>query len=352
MSRGKLKAQGGAQDRARAEAAERLLETQFDSADARHDHEIAAWRASSEMNDAAFRRVSQAWEEAERLKTDPDYTYLLGTPTLRERIVAFCRGLFEVRPELAPVRWAFASVVVVMILAGSWLLSPVSREETYSTQIAQIREVPLADGSNVTLGARSALDVEFTSSERTVRLASGEAFFSVTRDAARPFVVLAGGTRIRVVGTKFNVRFDGNRVRVSVLEGVVEVMHSDGRAERIGGGAPLESSITLAAGQQVVTHSSQGQAPTELHGVQPGAWREGRLDYQDTPLSEIVADANRYRTGEIRILSPRLGDERLTMSFRTTQIEQMLQTLPETLPLTVTRNSDGTVELRGRGNGD
>lgn len=334
---------------ARAEAAARLLRAQAAGIDPGDDLSNVAWRREDGANDAAFRHVAQAWDDAAQLKSHPAYADLLGTPTLRERLVAAWRRLVSGLQWAPAPRLAFASALAVVILAGAWFLIP--RDPQYvTTQIAEVRDVPLDDGSVVTLGARSSLEVAgFTSAARTVRLASGEAFFSIAHDTSHPFVVLAGDTRIRVVGTKFNVRYDNGQVRVSVAEGIVEVTHADGSSERIGGTAAPASSIRLIAGQQVaVANTAPLPAPITVQGASAGAWREGRLDYQDAPLSEIVADANRYRVGEIRIVSPSLADERLTTSFRTTQIDQMLATLPETLPLTVQRNPDGTIDLRRR----
>lgn len=337
----------------RTEAAERVVRAHGAGVDPHDDFTTVAWRREDAEREAAFRQVAQVWDDAARLKEHPAYADLLGTPTLRERLVAFWRSLTAYRPTLTPSpQWAVATVLAVMVLAGAWYLVPSAPGPTpaYATQVAEVREVALDDGSVVTLGGRSALDVEFTSAERTVRLDSGEAFFSVSHDAARPFVVLAGDTRIRVVGTKFNVNYDGDRVRVSVLEGVVEVMRADGSTERIASGTASPPLVRLTAGQQIVAaNDAPLQAPEPVRSAPPGAWREGRLDYQDAPLSEIVADANRYRSGEIRIMSPSLASERLTTSFRTSQIDQMLDSLPETLPLTMRRNPDGSVELRSRG---
>jgi transmembrane sensor len=333
-------------DNAQAEAVDRVLHAHWTGVHPEDDLTAAAWRRENEAHDAAFRNAAQAWDGAALLKHSPTYADLLGTPTLRERVVAWWHSVTEFRPQFAPSRgFAFASVLAVVIVTGALFLTP--REPDFSTQVAEIRDVPLDDGSVVTLGAKSALDVKFSQDERTVRLAGGEAFFSVSKNAARPFVVLAGDTRIRVVGTKFNVNYDGGRVRVSVLEGVVEVMRGDGGTERVTSGNTSGSMVKLIAGQQVVALDSVPLPKAEpLNGAEPGVWREGRLSYQDAPLSEIVADANRYRAGQIRIMSPLLTNERLTTSFRTSQIDQMLDTLPDTLPLIVQRKPDGSIELR------
>ncbi|PKP94672.1 MAG: hypothetical protein CVT77_01260 [Alphaproteobacteria bacterium HGW-Alphaproteobacteria-16] len=296
---------------------------------------------------APRRHMHFAWREAAHLTEHPAYSDLLGTPTFRERVMALRHRLSDARlPAATAPRLALACVVAVLLFSGAWILRPHSPD--YATQIAEMREVPLVDGSIVTLGARSALDVAFTNSERRVRLTKGEAFFSVFHDPSRPFIVLVGDKRIRVVGTKFNVNYDGSRVRVSVLQGIVDVLPGLVASDQSRGRDRNAATqiVRLVGGQQLVaTEMGPLGRPESLHGTQPGAWRNGRLAYQDAPLAEIVSDATRYSPHPIKIMSPSLGDERLTTSFRTTQIDQMLETLPNTLPILVRRDADGTIRL-------
>lgn len=291
------------------------------------------------------RHAFLAWQEAAHLKEHPAYAELLGTPTVRERFFALWHRLGETHLGIAAPspRWALAALAAVVLLSGAWFLRPHGPD--YATRVAEIRDVRLNDGSVVTLGARSALDVDFTPAERTVRLTSGEAFFSISHDVSRPFVVLAGDKRIRVVGTKFNVNYDGRHIRVSVQQGIVDVMR--GTAPHDAGRAPPADSVRLVAGQQIAAAAAGPlEAPEPLRGAEPGAWRSGRLNYQDASLAEIVSDANRYRAQAIRIASPSLANERLTTSFSISQIDQMLETLPNTLPVVVKRDADGSIALQ------
>lgn len=318
---------------------------QANAGDAARYAEVAARPAyvqngavSSEGDPLSSRHARMAWEEAARLKEHPAYADLLGTPTLRERFFALWHRLGETRLLAAPApRWAMAALALAVVASGAWFLRPHAPD--YATRIAEIRDVRLDDGSVVTLGAHSALDVDFTPAERRVRLAGGEAFFAITHDAARPFVVLAGDKRIRVVGTRFNVNYDGSRVHVAVQQGIVDVSR--------GAGPQPASRVRLIAGQQLMAVEAGplgGAQP--LRGAEPGAWRTGRLDYQDASLADIVSDANRYSAHPIRIATPALAEEHLTTSFRTSQIDQMLETLPNTLPVVVKRDADGSIEIQ------
>ena len=79
------------------------------------------------------------------------------------------------------------------------LSSPVLSTMSVATAVGENRTVPLPDGSRITVGGYSRVEVSFSDSERRVELARGEALFKVAKDPTRPFVVHAG--RARVVAT-------------------------------------------------------------------------------------------------------------------------------------------------------
>lgn len=81
----------------------------------------------------------------------------------------------------------------------------------------------LADGTVVELNDAAIIVADYTATERRVRLERGEAHFTVTKDAARPFTVTAAGVAVRAVGTAFNVRLADSAVEVLVTEGQVRL---------------------------------------------------------------------------------------------------------------------------------
>jgi transmembrane sensor len=93
------------------------------------------------------------------------------------------------------------------------------------------------------------------------------------------------------------------------------------------------------------------ESGVEVHPVDAfdvGAWRRGRLFYDNTMLRDIVADANRYTRTRIVIADPQLEVLRLTTSFRTSQIDGMIETLQAALPLVAERRANGEILLRAR----
>lgn len=197
--------------------------------------------------------------------------------------------------------------------------------EEFQTQLGEVRAIRLADGSTLTLGARSRAIVSFSDSERRVRLDQGEAYFDVARNPARPFYVAAPGTAVRVVGTRFDVRVGDGHVRVAVDEGIVAVNNR---------------SAALTRGQRIdVLPDGAMTAVTRVDGSEVAAWREGRLVYDGATLAEVVSDLSRYRSN-VTLSSAEAGKLRVTAGLRVEQIDQFVDRLPDILPVRVTRTDD------------
>src|SRR6202020_2602328 len=93
----------------------------------------------------------------------------------------------------------------------------------FETEIGENRRVTLADGSVISLGGNTRIEVALSEKVRAIELTRGEALFKVAKDSARPFKVRAGDATIIAVGTEFNVERDSDRDVVSVTEGQVVV---------------------------------------------------------------------------------------------------------------------------------
>jgi transmembrane sensor len=243
-----------------------------------------------------------------------------------------------------------AATLVLAILAAT-LASPGFmdwRSTEYATRVAEIRDIKLADGSVVTLGARSRIEVRFNDDERRIKLLAGEAFFSVAKNPLRPFYVTADTTLVRVVGTQFEVHRGVERVRVSVAEGRVEV--ATGNEHRLfTPSAPAQTTV-LTPGQEILT--TRERQPTLARATErtgpTAAWRAGRLFYDGTPLVDVVADINRYYDGRVQIGAPEIGRLRITGSFRTDRIDHLLANLQQILPIVVEHDATDTVVLLPR----
>lgn len=199
----------------------------------------------------------------------------------------------------------------------------------------------LADGSVVELRAGAALDVEFSAGERRVTLRAGEAHFAVQKDAARPFVVVASGVRVRAVGTAFAVDLGASRVEVIVTEGTVAV-------------TPAESAAPPAlvdAGRRAVVALAE-PAPTPRVTAVPAAdlaarlaWRVPLLEFNGTALAEAVALFNRHAAAPLA-LDPALGALRLSGTIRADDTDTLLLLLRNEFGLVTKRRADGVLAIR------
>lgn len=227
---------------------------------------------------------------------------------------------------------------------------------TYSTELAESREITLKDGSHITLGANSKIATDFSDTERRVELLRGQAFFSVSKDHSRPFLVNTPTTQVRVVGTRFDVH-RGDSVKVTVEEGIVDVTRHVSNAVRPRNSrsvsqdvpSPSPRAVRLTAGQQVRVDPRGISAITSVDANEVASWRRGKFIYRNAPLSEVVADANRYRAGRIVLGAPELAELRVTASFSRDQVESLVAMLEETLPVRVFHDSDDRVVLWPKG---
>ncbi len=328
------------QERIDRQASLWLIRIEEDGLDPTGRRAFDAWLSEDPRHAAAYEDMRLTWNDIPEL--GPGLTGLDGLPgvaPLHER-----RGRGG-RPALAfgAAAAAAAAAVVIAVLPASGLLTG----ESYRTGLSEMRIVSLADGSSVTLGPRSAISVRYTAGERRIRLARGEAFFDVVHNPSRPFVVEAGPSVVRDVGTKFDIDMARATVRVAVTEGMVQISRS--------GAAPGATLSFVAAGHRadLARAPARGDMDTakvvELPAQSGGAWREGRLVFDDVRLADVVADLNRYYGPGVRLADGAIGDLRVTASFKTSEVPAFMGALSATLPVQASEADGGRFLVKPRG---
>jgi transmembrane sensor len=273
-----------------------------------------------------------------------------------------------------------AAVGLAAIATGVMLLrSPGTEPQLhtnglYATAVGQRQTAALADGSEIILNTNSQIRVDYGSQYRHVWLLQGEALFTVTEDADRPFRVYAGNGRIEALGTAFSVYLDGEDVNVTVAEGRVSLASVNpsrsnleqpsasiqGRRESGASGADLdliESLGTLSAGQIAIIRKAAGDT-TDLspmlemvEPVEPAelaerlAWREGILMFSGDTLEDVVNEVSRYTTVSIEIEDAAIRKMRIGGRFPVGETETMLAALETNFNLRATRLSHNRVVL-------
>jgi transmembrane sensor len=196
------------------------------------------------------------------------------------------------------------------ILVAAPLLWRALQRESYTTQIGETKVVPLSDGSVVTLNTNSRVDVNYTKERRDIRLVRGEALFDVAHNKQRPFLVQAGDTQVRAVGTSFTVKLLPDQpVQVLVREGIVEIKRPE---------VPVAPVIRVAANTRAIAPVaapivSTSVAPAEVNRAL--AWRVGRLSFEGETLKEAVAEFARYTDTRIEIDAPDVENQTVAGLF-------------------------------------
>jgi transmembrane sensor len=225
----------------------------------------------------------------------------------------------------------------------------------YATARGQQLSATLPDGSTLRLDTATRVEVVLYRHQRVLQLPHGQALFEVKSDATRPFHVIAGATRITVLGTRFSVRhtesgLQSGSVSVVVEEGRVRVARMAHSSVAAAPGAvppaPEAETIELTAGQGVVANA-RGHWDA-LHNHRPTdafAWRHGRVVLNDTPLGDAVAEFERYMDTGLVVNDPRVAALRLNGSFDLRQLHAFKRALPQALPVRLRQRDDGRTEV-------
>jgi len=314
------------------------------------DHRaLSSWLAADPRHRTAFEQARRFWDDLGRLDRsalDPDFF----RPSARERFRSLLwralRAVARCMPgHPLPAATALAGACVLLL---ALFLNPASSPHLYEPEgsvyrasVGRLRTVDLDDGSRITLGADTTVNVRFGPESRTVEMGPGEAYFKVAKDAARPFTVSSGKLRVTVHGTAFDIRRTAQSASVAVAEGVVSVSLAD-QPDTAG-------KKVLTAGERLTVLTADARprvAPVRPESV--AAWRNNLLVYNDVPLSDIVADMNRYRQTPVRVRDNTVAGIRVTATFNSDDIDGMLAALTELFPLRLEHRDDETVIARAR----
>jgi len=228
-----------------------------------------------------------------------------------------------------------AAAGLAVAAGGATWLTRLLQEESYSTRIGEIKEVVLTDGSMVTLNTNSRIDVHYTKDRRKIHLIQGEALFDVAKNKERPFIVTAGDTQVRAVGTSFTVRLLPQQpVQVLVREGVVEIKRPQ---------VPQASPVRLAANTVAIAPPDapiSTEPVARLQVVRDLAWREGRLAFDNESLVGAAQQFARYSAIEI-LISPDLENQTVTGLFVSNDPVGFARAVAISLNLQLEVTSDG-----------
>lgn len=237
-------------------------------------------------------------------------------------------GVAAPRPQ--PARWtgwAFAAAAMataVLVVA----VAPLRQDQVFKTRRGGGEAVRLADGSQVRLSGEARLQVRQGLFYRRARLDAGEAYFDVRHEPRRPFVVAVGDTRLRVLGTAFNIdRHTSGPIEFAVYRGAVRLTSAGGATAHLARG----DRALVEGGTIVRLARSASEAPD---------WLSGWFEANDVPLGQLIEEVGRFADRPVVTTQATLAERPISGRFHVSDPAQALAAASLAYGLTITREPD------------
>lgn len=291
--------------------------------------QIDQWISSDEANANWFFEMEKVWTLRDELKlsdeNELEVAYNRFLSSLHEKKVV---RLPSPKPNLITWIGSVAAVLLIgVLLLGIYQFTNTRQQFTADNVVevsrGQQASLTLSDGTKVWLnsGSRFSYPSQFSNKTRTVSL-QGEGFFEVVHNGETPFVIDANQLKVKVLGTKFNIRsYPDESVAIILKEGKVEVSTPDDKP-----------SIIMQPNQQIRYSKSTGMTLSKNVDIFAGeGWRFGRLMFAGCPLKEIMNAIERKFDVQVAITDPALEKESFTCNTKAdASIEQIFELLKNT----------------------
>ncbi|MGD8779713.1 MAG: FecR domain-containing protein [Ignavibacteria bacterium] len=324
-----------------------------------------SWLSESEKNREDFGAITLLWDKIGSAKSptpaDPELqwskiservakirnekTKIISLSKERDKIqsklIHYQRFHSQVRRRMLESNFIKAAAAITFAVVTGLLLSinppvpettgrHIAKKEIYHAKTRRGEKITLtlSDGSKVYINNDSKFTYPrmFDKDSRQVEL-EGEAYFSVVRDESRPFSVKSGNTITVVRGTEFNIKNRGNSVSVVVAKGSVDTYTPD-----------LDKKYNLKKGDMILYNTRSGfSEPKKVNLRQYLAWRNDKLAFTHTPLSEVMDEIERYYNVKVIFESELHKDKTITGIFETDSIDHILSIIALTLDIDIER---------------
>ncbi len=300
-------------------AADWLARLRADDRSLEDERAFRAWLAADPRNAAAFDATNTTWESVGALARDlRSGEVQLGTSVSRRKLLT-------------------AGLGAAVVLGGGFAFLQSAFAEVYQTEIGEQKHISLHDGTAVFLDTDTKLVVHFNDKNRMAELRYGRANFRVAADTQKRAFAVKAAQKL-VIGTRstFDVGREGDRVSVLLIQGR----------------ATVENSASDAVGSQVLSEGERLIATGPLVKLdRPDllpllAWHTGQVVFENSALSSVVAEMNRYSTVKLEIDDLRLANMKVSGVYRVGDNVHFARSLERLLPITV-RVSDARIELVG-----
>ncbi len=314
---------------------------------------LSDWLAASPVNEEFFRQYHKTWLLVEKQKFSQSIDMDKEWSDLQSKINSLpetseAPKVVSINTESHKRQASFFTLqrvaAVAIILVSTFLLYFYFSKPSEIIVTAQAENIEqlLPDGSVVSLHAGSQLTYpeKFTSKNRNVKL-KGEAYFKVTHDGSKPFIVASGDARVEVLGTEFNVN-------TSSAEGNMEVVLTSGKVSVYYTEKPAEN-VLLLPGEKAELIADQKFIRKETN-TDPNymAWKTRVLVFDNESLAQVVKTLRSVYQTSVILKDEQLTECRVTASFNDQSLESVLEVLKQTLELQVQKDGEN-ITISGNG---
>ncbi|MDN5205625.1 FecR domain-containing protein [Fulvivirgaceae bacterium BMA10] len=226
-----------------------------------------------------------------------------------------------------------AAASVVLLTVVFWFAGR-NNGQIYSVAEGQTpKNFELSDGSVVWLNQRSSLEIssDFLKQKREVSL-KGEAYFEITHDASKPFVVKGNHSTVTVLGTSFNYQSNDHN-QVHLISG--QVKFSTGQEE-----------VSLSPGESAEAVSNTVVLNT-FRSENFLSWKTGKLIFDQTKVSTVIKDLEKHFDVAFNLENKALNECTVTVTFQDESLEEVLESLAFILGIEYTIEKDKVVISKG-----
>ncbi len=306
--------------------------------------EFRRWLDKNPLHRSEFKRVAELWDGMDELVQE------LVFPDTNKIAAAYRRVGFSSLGAAACLLLVFIGLQVIMPHIGHTYYSA-----SYATDIGELKEVTLPDGSGLRLNTNSQASIDYGRGIRSVRLIKGEVHFDVSHDPDHPFVVYVEDVAIRALGTAFAVHIKDDQTEVTVTEGRVRILsmpQAPAGTDELGISEIELADIlgTLSRGQQAILKNEiewvEKIQPEEIE--KQLSWRDGMLIFEHKPLEDVINEISRYTEMEIIILDAEIKQMEFGGYFPVGEIDLMLKSLTESFGIHVEKANEKRIYLSRR----
>lgn len=281
--------------------------------------QVSRWASSDKANGQWLFEMERIWSLKDELLFSDQ----------KEIETAYNEFLAKINPpqKTAPKNYYLrfmkyaAAIVVIALLAGNLYRTynktdDTLAESTVEVPIGQRVSLILSDGTKVWLNSQSKFTypVDFKTQNRNVRL-EGEGYFEVAHNPKSPFVVETSSMRIRVLGTKFNLKTYDGVSSVTLAEGKVQVNVDE-----------IEKEVVLRPHEQAVYRNGKEEltvVPADTDNEM--SWVEGVILFDDEPMNEVLKKLSRHYNVMFEVKDTSVNSQTLTMRITDEPLEQALE---------------------------